>query len=201
MAFNTYSDLKAALANWLARSDLTSYYDDIITLGERRLARDLRIRGIEEDLSVTISSGVAVIPTDFLELKSSRLDLSQSQPLEPKDSQWVMRRYPQRSSSGRPYFIAPEGLNFIFGPYPDQDYVVKGIYYKRPTILSSSNTTNEWTTHCDDALLLASLAESAPFLKHDKRVQMWEGKYAEIKRGYTVQQKRQARRGATTSYR
>lgn len=200
MAFNTYSDLKAALANWLARSDLAAYYDDLITLGERRLARELRIRGIETDLNVVMSSGVATVPSDFSELKYAYLDGTPTHPLEVKDAQWIFRRFPNRSGSGISEFIGVDGNDFVFGQYPDSDYTVKGKYYFKPVILSPANATNEWTTHADDALLMASLAESAPFLKHDSRIPMWEAKYKIIKDGYNRQQKRQTRRGATTSY-
>lgn len=201
MAFNTYSDLKTALANWLARSDLAAYYDDIITLGERRLARELRIRGIEKALDVTMSGGVATVPSDFSELKYAYLDGTPTRPLEPKDAQWIFRRFPNRMGSGSPEFIGVDGNDFVFGQYPDSNYTVKGKYYFAPAILSASNATNEWTTYTDDALLMASLSESAAFLKHDARVQVWEAKYAAIKKGYNLQQRSQARRGATTSYR
>lgn len=200
MAFNTYPDIKTALANWLARSDLAAYYDDIITLGERRLARELRVRGIEKALDVTMSGGVATVPSDFLELKYAYLDGTPTYPLETKDAQWIFRRFPNRTGSGAPEFIGVDGNDFVFGQYPGSNYTVKGKYYFAPAILSTSNTTNEWTTYADDALLMASLAESAPFLKHDTRVAMWETKYAVIKDGYNRQQRNQARRGATTSY-
>ncbi len=44
MAISTYSDLKTTVANYLARSDLTSQIPDFITFAENRLRRDLRIR-------------------------------------------------------------------------------------------------------------------------------------------------------------
>lgn len=200
MAFNTYSDLKTSLANWLARSDLTSYLDDFIGLGEARLARDLRIRGIETSMSITIASGVAAIPSDFLELKYAYVDGSPTYPLEPKDAQWIFRRYPTRSGDYVPQYIAVDGTNFVFGPYPDGAYTVKGEYYKKPTALSSSNETSEWTTYVPDALLYACLVETAPFLGDDQRMAVWEGKYVAIKDAYNQQQKRQARRGSIASY-
>lgn len=200
MAFDSYANLKTAIGSWLARSDLTSYVGDFITLGEARLARDLRIRAIEADLSVAISSGVAAVPADFVELKHARLDATPSYPLEPKDSQWLLRKFPMRTSDGPPQFIAVDGANFIFGPYPDTAYTILGVYYFKPAALSDSNTTNEWTDNVADALFFASLSESAPFLGQDKRLATWEAKYESIKRGYNVQQKRQARRGARMSY-
>jgi hypothetical protein len=44
MALDTYSNLKTSIANYLNRSDLTSYLGDFITLTEARLNRELRVR-------------------------------------------------------------------------------------------------------------------------------------------------------------
>jgi hypothetical protein len=147
-----------------------------------------------------MSSGVATVPTDFAELKWMSLDGSPTYPLEAKDAQWLTRKFPLRTSSGVPQFVAVDGDEFIFGQFPDSDYDLIGKYWKNPTLLSDVNTTNEWITATPDALLMACLAESAPFLKDDGRVQMWEGKYMQIKDGYNHQRKRQSRRGSIASY-
>lgn len=200
MAFNTYSDLKAALANWLARSDLDAYYDDFITLGGERLARELRIEAVMRSLSVVMSGGTAVVPDAFTELKYAYLDGTPTYPLEVKDAQWIFRRFPNRVGSGIPEFIAVDGSEFVFGQFPDSDYTVKGKYYYAPDALTPGSPTNAWTSHTPDALLFACLCESAPFLKHDARTQTWEAKYTRVKDGYNRQQRNRARRGATTSY-
>ena len=44
MAFTSYSELKTTIANYLARSDLTTQIPDFIRLAEIRLQRDLRTR-------------------------------------------------------------------------------------------------------------------------------------------------------------
>jgi hypothetical protein len=44
MAFTSYSDLKTTIANYLARSDLTTQIPDFIALAEARLSRELRTR-------------------------------------------------------------------------------------------------------------------------------------------------------------
>ena len=54
MAINTYDNLKTTIANYLNRSDLTSYIGDFITLTESRLNRELRVREmINTDTSIT----------------------------------------------------------------------------------------------------------------------------------------------------
>ena len=200
MAFNTYTDLKTAIANWLNRDDLTTYLDDFIKLAEDRLAREIRIRATEKDLSVTMASGLATVPTDFLELKHAYIDGTPVFTLEPKDSQWIYRKYPNRSSQSKPEFIGIDGANFVFAPFPDSNYDVKGVYHFKPAALSSTNATNEWTDNVPDALLFAALIETAPFLNNDIRMEVWERKYAEKRDGYMRAEKRERRRGARMSY-
>lgn len=69
MAITTYTELKTAIANWLARDDLTSVIPDFITLFEAHANRELRVRRMETTATLTPSSGVATLPTDYLEAR------------------------------------------------------------------------------------------------------------------------------------
>lgn len=177
MSISTYGELKTAVAGWLNRSDLTSIIPDLIRLGELRIYRDLRIRPMETALNSTISSGVIAVPSGYVELKYAYIDTTPVGKLQRKDSEWIYFNYPTRAADGQPKFIAREADNFIFGPYPDSTYTIKGIYYKRLDALSDSNTTNWFTTNASDLLLWASLCEAAPYLENDERVGLWEKKY------------------------
>ena len=179
MALATYSDLQTAVANWLNRSDLTTYVPDFIALAEERIYNRLRVRAMEAALNSTISSGVIAVPADYIELKSAYVDGSPTYLLERGSVEDVYAKYPTRSAQGKPLYIAREGSNFIFGPYPDSAYTIKGIYYKRLTALSNSNTSNWLTTNAPSLLLFGSLCEAIPFLKDDARVGIWEQKYAQ----------------------
>tara|TARA_R100001510_G_scaffold686_1_gene510 strand:- start:874 stop:1080 length:207 start_codon:yes stop_codon:yes gene_type:complete len=68
MAFDTFSNLKTAIANYLNRDDLTAFIGDFITLTESRLNRELRVREmISSDTSTTTVSGTQSysLPTGF----------------------------------------------------------------------------------------------------------------------------------------
>jgi hypothetical protein len=200
VAFNTYSGLKTTLESWLARSDITTELDDFIDLAEERLSRDLRIRATEATFNITISGGVAPIPADYVQLKHVFIAGSPTQPLEPKESTWIFDQFPTRSSDSKPHYIAEDGANFVFGPFPDSStYVLGGAYWKKPTALSDSNTTNEWTDNCPDALLWASLCESAPFLMNDERLIVWETKYEAARIRIMKAEKKRARKGTRIS--
>lgn len=148
-------------------------------MAEKRLFREVRTRDMETALSVTIASGVATVPSDFVELKYAYIDGSPTRTLQVRPARWIVENYPVRSSDGKPHFIGVDGANFVFGPYPDSGYDVKGTYYKRLTAVATS--ANALFTTNPDLYLFASLAELEPFLKNDKRVALWEAKYQQIR--------------------
>lgn len=179
MALSTYANLTSAITNWLKRSDLTSYLDDFVTLGESRIYNDLRIRQMETVVASTVASGVIAVPSSYVELKDARISsLSPNVKLTRKSAQWIYEYYPYRSAAGTPSFIARDGSNFILGPYPDSGYVITINFYNKLTALSSA--TNTIYTTYPGLWLFASLSETAPFLKDDPRIPVWERKYQEL---------------------
>jgi len=194
MAIETYAQLSTAVTNWLHRSDMSSIVGDLISLGEARINANMRVRAMETSLSIAISSGVAAVPSDYVELKHAYLTTTPYQTLERKTAEWIYRTYPTRSSSGRPKFIAREGSNFIFGPYADSSYTINGIYYARPVALSSA--TNALFTAYPSLYLFAALAEAAPFLKDDKRTPLWEAKFNSLSEMVQLEDKGEQRSGS-----
>jgi hypothetical protein len=190
MALDTYANIKTAAGTWLARDDLTSYLPDLMTAAEYRIYREVKVRQMETQFSSAISSGTVSVPSGFLEWKVAYVDGSPVTKLEPSDTAYIYRAYPTRGADGKPRYIAREGSSFVFGPYPDSNYTIKGVYYKQLTALSDSNTTNWLTTDAPDLLLWATLAEAAPFLKDDARIMVWEGKYQAAKQALLRQDRR-----------
>ena len=70
MALSTFSDLKASVADWLARSDLTAQIPDFIRLAEVRINGNLRIQPMIARSSVptVISQGDVDFPSGLLEV-------------------------------------------------------------------------------------------------------------------------------------
>ena len=54
---STYSDLKTAIANYLARTDLTDQIPDFIRFAEIRLRRELRIRQMLKTVTTSTTGG------------------------------------------------------------------------------------------------------------------------------------------------
>jgi hypothetical protein len=180
-AITTFATLKTEVAAWLHRNDLTAAIPGFVQFAENRIYRDLRVRQMETSFTGAIASGVLAQPTGYLELKYAYVDGTPTGKLQRKDAEWIAANYPTRSASGKPKFIAREGSNFIFGPYPDADYTVNGSYYKRLTALSDDADANWLITDAPELLLFATLREAAPYLQDDPRIAVWESKYAQIK--------------------
>lgn len=174
----TYDELKTAVADWLKRSNLTSSIPDLILMGEKWIFRKARTRDMETALSVVISNGLAPLPADYVALKHAYIDGTPTRQLHRKEAGWIYGQYPTRSSDGKPLYIAREGANFIFGPFADSGYTVKGIYYKR--LASVQASANALFVANPDLYLFAALAEAVLFLKDDARVGVWTAKRNEI---------------------
>ena len=176
----SWATLKTEIAAWLNRSDLTDVIPGLTQLGEARIYRDLRVRQMETALSSAIASGVVAVPSGYLGMKYAYLDGTPVQRLERKDAEWIYQNYPTRAAESKPFFFAREAGNFIFGPYPDSAYTMKGVYWKKLDPLSDSNTSNWLITDAPDLILFASLCEAAPYLGDDARLALWESKYAAL---------------------
>lgn len=186
MAITTYAELKTACARWLGNSDeatprsmgMDSLIDDLVTIGEARIFRETKTKDTEASIDTAISSGVISVPSDYLSLKYAYIDGTPVQTLERRSAQWLYSQYPTRSASSKPKFIARETTSFIFGPYPDSAYTVKGVYYKKLGALSS--TAHALFTNNPDLYLFACLAESTILIGRDDRIPVWEAKYQKI---------------------
>ncbi len=199
MYLASYNELLPSVANWVHDDNLTSIIPDFVSFAEARIYRDLRIRAMETALSSTISSGVIAVPSGYIDMKFAYVDGSEVRKLQRKNPEWIYTHYRTRSSDGKPFCYAREGENFIFGPYPDSAYTIKGVYYKRLTALSGSNNTNWFTTNAPDLLLAATMLECMIYIQDDARISFWEMKYNMIKDATQRQDDKEEFSGSTLS--
>jgi hypothetical protein len=174
----TYSDLKTAIANYLARTDLTDQIPDFIRFAEIRLRRELRIRQMLKTVTTTTTGGdnTVELPSDFIEIRDF---IVQTNPVQPLDymSPSLFSRNARRAESGKPIDYTIMANDFLLAPIPDTAYTLEMIYYAAPTFLSDSNTSNAFVANCPDALLYASLMEAEPYIMNDARIATWGTMY------------------------
>jgi hypothetical protein len=178
MAFTNYTDLKSTIADYLARTDLTTQIPDFITLAEKRLKRDLRIRQMLKVATATMTAGDSTVslPSDFLAMRYLHLatnPVSAIEYLSPSNFYTNART----TESGKPTKYTVLAAEFAFAPIPDSDYTLSMLYYASPPELSSSVSSNVFLATCPDLLLYGALGEAEPYLLNDARIQTWAALY------------------------
>jgi hypothetical protein len=168
----SYATLQTYISDVICRDDLTSFVPNFIQNAENKLYRTLNLRNEETALSVSISSGVATVPTTFKALKFAYYDATPIHLLQYVSVEELYRSFPNRStSSSSPHLIAREGSSFIFGPRAS-DGTLKGIFYAKPTALRTAGT-NWYTSNAPEALIYMSLIEAEAFIQDDPRIPIW----------------------------
>lgn len=175
MALDSYTNLRTALADHLARSDLTSYLDDFIDVAEAMHQRDIRIRELIVRDPITVNARQVAVPAGVLEVISLRLLTNPVTVLEEVNLHEMNRI--RDESTGKPYrFTIHEEIEFDITP--DSSYSGEIIYYGAVTALSGSTASNAILVKAPDAYLYGALMASAPFLMNDERIPIWGNFYA-----------------------
>lgn len=178
MALATYTNLLAAVATHLGRSDLTSVIPDFVTLAQARINRQVRAKSMEtKSTSITIDAEYEDVPADFLEVKSFYFTSTTPRAVLqylPADS---MLNY---TTSGQPKFFTVVGGQFRFAPVPTGSYTATLVYYAKPaTLAASSQETNSLFPANADLYLYATLLEAEAFIQDDPRLAVWKSAYDE----------------------
>jgi len=181
MALTSYTTLKASIANWLNRSDLSDEIaDDFIVLTEADFNSKLRVRKMIAQSTITIDSETESIPTGFLQVRdfyilsgSTKYPLRYMTPSQ-------MDQVKGTSVTGIPQAYTILGDTFRFTPKPDSSYSGYLNYYKKFDALSSTNATNFILTDHPAIYLYGSLFHAANFLGgyNPQQVQTWQQMYA-----------------------
>jgi hypothetical protein len=169
MAISTYTELQAAVADWLNRDDLTAMIPDLVTLAESTLNRVMRNTRMITTGTLTATTASVAVPTDMLEPVLLEIT-STGIPLEQIDvNQLVMLRKHRTRTAGSPKFYAILGRNVALAPTPSGSTGLTMTYYQSIPALAS-NSTNWLLTYNPDLYLYTCLMHAAPFLKDDARV-------------------------------
>lgn len=168
----TYAGLKASIADFLNRTDLTAVIPDFIALFEAEANRELRVRQKIISATATVSSEFAELPEDFNGAITVTLpDNSDLDFVSPEGLADRKRWGGTTAQSGTPTCVAVVGSQFQFYPATTSALVVTLTYYQRFTPFSSG--ANWLSTDHIDLYLYGSLVHSAPYLQDDLRLPIW----------------------------
>lgn len=179
----TYTGLKASIADFLNRSDLTAVIPDFIVIAEGQMMRRFvaqqrqgfqapRRMVLRSDASIIAAAEFLAVPTDFFGPIEFLLKGSPEIVLDYLDptnfQQW--KEANALSSLAPRYYTVVNG-EFQIYPVADIAYSVELTYIKR--LAAASTATNFILTDYPDAYLYGALTASAPYLRDDARTQVW----------------------------
>jgi hypothetical protein len=179
VAISTYAELQTAVANWLARDDLTLRIPEFITLAEAKFNRVLLHPRMETRDTLTVDTNLASpefldLPTDFQTMRSARLSGVTGKPRLQFMTQTQMDdyRYSTDNVTDQPVYFSIVGDQMELAPTPGEDYDVEIVYRANIPALAS-NSTNWLLTLAPDLYLYGALLESAPYIQNDERLGVW----------------------------
>jgi len=180
----TYSSLLVDMRRYLERgftveSDQIVYEQlpRLVTLAERRIARELKIEGFIRAVTTPLSIGVAVYlkPDRWRDTVSMTVNGS---PIFTRSYEYCRSYWPDEAETGSPQFYADyDYQHWLITPTPAAADTLEILYYEQPRFLGDDFQTNWLTEYAPDVLLYAALLEATPFLKNDVRIQTWQNMY------------------------
>ena len=180
MALTNYTGLKASIADFLNRDDLTSVIPDFVALAEAQINRDIRHWKMEARSSGQQSAAdeYMQIPADWVE--TIRLHLTGTGTsvvnLVSRDAM-ADKRAAQENAAGTPRMYTHANGQFQLFPTPDATTDFELLYYQKiPSLIT--NTDNWLLLEAPDVYLYGALLHSAPYLAEDARLAVWAQLYS-----------------------
>lgn len=170
-----YNTLVSALVDIIEDdgTELRAYIPVAIANAEQRLARELshEINAYTSTISIAASTATISKPNGHkLTDTVTYIDPdSRTHPLDLKDLSYLEEYWPQATSVGTPKYYANvdrETIRICPAPVSAANVRIKG--ERRPTALTSANTTNVYTSVCPDALYFAALMELAVWSRNNE---------------------------------
>ena len=180
MSLTNFTGLKASIADFLNRDDLTSVIPDFVALAEAQINRDIRHWKMEARSSgqQSVNDEYMQIPADWVE--TIRLHLTGSGTtvvnLVSRDAM-ADKRSANENTTGTPRMYTHADGQFQLYPTPSNDTDFELLYYQKiPSLIT--NTDNWLLLEAPDVYLYGALLHSAPYLAEDARLAVWAQLYS-----------------------
>ncbi len=193
-AFENYGQLKSAVAEWLMRQDLEPQIPVWIKMVEAFCDRELRTREMIKRSRTQATGQYIALPDDWRKAKNiQRMADQKALGLMAFDE---IDRYREALRSGRVtrpgapthYALVGNTLELAPSPTPEDPVEIEMIYYAQVPRLEEAEAegavvegvnTNWLLRGYPDIYLYGALVHSAPYLKDDERVGVWEKLFKE----------------------
>jgi hypothetical protein len=176
MSFADLTALKAAIASdWLHRADLTTAIGDFVALFESDFNSTVRARQMEQQTSITSTTGYLTHPTNWLGWKIIKgTSGGVAYTLEPVTDEVAIQRTAGDSVPARLYKVTGDKTYL----YPAASGVVFPTTYYEGVGLSAG--TNWLLTKYPAAYLYGSLLQATAAISDDPRIPLWVQAYERV---------------------
>jgi len=196
MSITDYASLQSTMGSFLNRSDLTSVLPTFVQMAESEFSRDIYLQGSLTQATYLFIAQTVTLPTDLMQLVNLRIDLANYGPLlrvEPHE----FDRLQAVAATDTPRYYTVVGTQLSVYPTPPSTGITVHITYTASlAALSNSNTTNWLLLKYPDLYLYGSLKHTAPYLRDDERIALWDALYQKAKEAALIANER-AEFGAT----
>jgi len=181
VSISTFDELKAAVADTMARTDLTTQIPNFILLAEARLSRELETREQEKRAQATlvVNDEFISLPTDLREIREVKLTGNPNSVLEYKSPTGLDSDFPSLGL-GEPRAYSIVGKELKVRPIPDSAYTMEIIYIGGLVALSATNQVNDMLTRHPDAYLMGAVSEGYLYLMDEAKAQLYDQKFSRI---------------------
>lgn len=190
MSIGNYAELQTAVANFMARSDLTNQIPDFITMAEARMSRELETREQEKRSQATLTAGdeYILLPNDFREVREVKINASPTRVLNYYSPSALDSMY-SSNGQGMPEGYSIVGLEMKMRPIPDSAYTSEIVYIgSLPNI--SNTTTPTLFIRSPDLYLYGALSEGYAYLLDEARAAQYDQKFTRILEEIKVDEQR-----------
>lgn len=210
MAISTYSELQAAIASWINRTDLTDRIPEFIVLCEQMLAGDpqpldstimpgVRCRAMYKRVTADVATQYIDAPTDMLEMRNIQLNTTTTKRPTYHSPEQLDALY-DSDEIGEPSAFTVIGDEIQLAPIPDTTYTAEIGYYARFPALESASTNWLLTNH-PGIYLYGSLIHAEPFMLNDERLMTWANMYRSLVAALNAQEKAATHSGSALTMR
>ena len=169
---DNYTELKAFIADFLARDDLTTQIPTFVSLAEQRMSSELQIALLEATAQIAVSANASTadLPTDLRSIREVAMidadnDRTVLEYVTP--SQWNTRDQDANQTKTEFYTVVANQIKLM--ATPSAAITLEITYNGGVAALSDAAPTNTMLTRHGDAYLHGSLKQAFDFLQDEQR--------------------------------
>lgn len=179
-------------------TEFAAFLPIAVDMAEEFLFRDLDLPDLETKTApatLTAGSNIVPKPTGYKFANYFKIVVNgQNIFLKKRRDDFLQDYWPDPTVTDTPkYYSDSSATVFTVAPTPVQPWMYEIKYSSKPPKLTPTNTTNYYTTNCEDLLFFAVLVEMSKFMKAWPQVPIWTEAYTQARDGWNIEAMRKRR--------